>query len=375
MSQRPIDPMDVRPRLRLLDADRAVVFGPRNDTPEVLRAVLLKGATIGYLALRTSEIQTDALAKSFQAGQRRTYLMIAFLALLLSALSALFIARRMIKPIRLIASGADALGAGRYQTRIDVQRSDELGRLATDFNQLAAALQRNEQTRRQWIADISHELRTPLAVLRGEIEALQDGVRALSVERLNSLHIEVLSLGKLVDDLYELALSDAGALDYKREPLDLAEILDETVQHFQHRFEQKGVALINRVKTPAPLRGDPRRLQQLFTNLLENSQRYTDSGGRLEISLTQSAHRYQLLFQDSAPAVPDAALARIFERLYRVDKSRSRSLGGAGLGLAICQNIVEAHDGRLQASHSTLGGLALRVEFPIQAHATDRSGQ
>ena len=297
-----------------------------------------------------------------------TYALIALLTLLISALASLLLARRLLRPIRRIAAAAKDLGAGRYATRIQADRNDELGRLAGDFNHLAAALERNEQARRRWVADISHELRTPLAILRGEIEALLDGVRQPSPDRLQSLHGEVLGLGKLVDDLYELALSDLGALDYQRETLDLAEIIDETVESFGSRFAAKGLQLINRVQGPLPLTGDHRRLQQLFTNLLENSRRYTDPGGRLEITLDADAGEadgcYHLLLQDTAPGVPDQALPQLFERLYRVDKSRSRDLGGAGLGLAICRNIVAAHGGHIEAADSTLGGLALRIRLP-----------
>ncbi len=374
-AQPPRDPLDLRPRLRLFDADGVVVFGrPAREGEELRRPIPWQGETVGFLALAPSGMVTDELALGFQAGQRRTYALIAVLALLLSALAALLLARRLLRPIRRITAAAKALGAGRYATRIQSDRSDELGRLARDFNHLAAALERNEQTRRQWVADISHELRTPLAILRGEIEALLDGVRQLSAQRLQSLHGEVLGLGKLVDDLYELALSDLGALDYKRETLDLAEVIDETVEGFRRRFAAKGLQLVNRVQGPLPLTGDPRRLQQLFTNLLENSRRYTDPGGRLEITLDAAKGEadgcYHLLLQDTAPGVPDQALPRLFERLYRVDKSRSRSLGGAGLGLAICRNIVAAHGGHIEAADSTLGGLALRIRLPAGERET-----
>ncbi len=343
-ARQPQDPLDPGSRLRLFDTDDILIFGPpRVEGKETRRPIPWQGETVGFLALRSAAIVSDDLALAFQTGQRRNYVLIAVLALLLSALASLVLARRLLRPIRRIATGTQALGAGHYSTRIPVDRSDELGRLAQDFNHLAAALERNEQARRQWVADISHELRTPLAILRGEIEALLDGIRQNSPERMQSLHGEVLTLGKLVDDLYELALSDLGALDYRREPLDLAGIVADTSAGFQHRFADKGLKLFNQVKGPLPLTGDPRRLQQLFTNLLENSQRYTDPGGRLEIRLEASKDGYQLLLEDTPPAVPDQALPQLFARLFRVDKSRSRALGGAGLGLAICRNIVEAH--------------------------------
>ena len=350
-----LDPLDLRHRLRLLDADGVLIFGPHAvEWEEFRRPVPWQGETVGFLALAPSEVVTDELALGFQAGQRRTYALITALAVLLSALTSLLLSRRLLRPIRRITAAAKELGAGHYATRIQADRNDELGRLAGDFNHLASALERNEQSRRRWVADISHELRTPLAILRGEIEALLDGVRQTSAERLQSLHGEVLGLGKLVDDLYELALSDLGALDYQRETLDLAKIIEEAVESFRHRFTAKGLELINRVQGPLPLTGDPRRLQQLFTNLLENSRRYTDPGGRLEITLDADAGKndgcYHLLLQDTAPGVPDQALPKLFERFYRVDKSRSRDLGGAGLGLAICRNIVTAHGGHIEAA-------------------------
>lgn len=362
----PAGPLDLIPRLRLLDNAGGVVFGPaRVDVAEIRRPIVWNDQMVGFLALQRNPFITDELALGFQVDQRRTYVLIATLALLLAALVSMLLARRMLRPVCRIADGARDLGAGHYGTRIIVDRGDELGRLAEDFNHLAAALERNEQTRRQWVADISHELRTPLGILRGEIEALVDGVRRASPERLESLHAEVLDLGKLVEDLYELALSDLGALNYHREPLDLAALIERTVDGFQDRFADKGLQLVNRVSGPCPLTGDARRLQQLFTNLLENSHRYTDPDGRLEIDLARVDGGYRISLQDTAPGVPGDALAHLFERLYRVDRSRSRHHGGAGLGLAICRNIVEAHGGHIDVENAELGGLALHIQLPI----------
>lgn len=338
----------------------------KTEDDETRHAISVDSETVGYLAVRQAEIATDNLALAFQSQQKRGYLLIVLLTLLLASLASLVLARRLIRPIRAIAAGAQELSAGRYGARIAVERNDELGRLAEDFNRLAATLERNERMRRQWIADISHELRTPLAILRGEIEALLDGVRQVSPEHLRSLHGEVIGLGKLVDDLYELALSDLGALEHKRERLDLAELLDEVADGFRRRFEKKSLRLDNDAHGPMWMCGDPQRLRQLLANLLENSRRYTDSGGRLRITTERSAGHYRLRFEDTAPAVSDTDLPRLFERLYRVDKSRSRSLGGAGLGLSICYNIVTAHDGRIRAEHSPLGGLAIVVELPAE---------
>ncbi|HEY6009101.1 MAG TPA: ATP-binding protein, partial [Geobacteraceae bacterium] len=245
---------------------------------------------------------------------------------------------------------------------------DELGRLAEDFNSLAMTLEQNEKARRQWVADISHELRTPLAVLRGEIEALQDGVRQANPETIHSLHGEVLRLGRLVDDLYQLSLSDVGALTYRKEELDLTELLDEALAAFGPEFTQKGITLTAHIPRDgrAVVFGDPARLHQLFANLLDNALKYTDSGGELIIRLVCDEARARLDFQDTAPGVSPYDLERLFDRLYRVEASRNRAAGGAGLGLAICRNIVEAHAGTITAQPSPLGGVRIILTLPLQ---------
>lgn len=357
---------DFRLRLRLLDGKGDPIFGPPDaEGAETRREIVWQGQKVGTLVLRKDSEIVDELAEGFQWDQRRTYILIALLALLLAMGASMVLARRLLKPVRQLAEGARALGSGAYETRIETRRTDELGMLADDFNRLALALANNEAIRQRWIADISHELRTPLAVLRSEIEALVDGIREVTPERLQSLKQEVLNISELVNDLYELALSDVGALDYRREPLDLAEIIEQTAEAFGPRFAESGVTLHNGIDRPLPMIGDQRRLQQLFTNLLENSQRYTRRGGWVEINLKGANGECHIVVRDSEPGVPDEALAQLFDRLYRVDKSRSRQLGGAGLGLAICRNIVDAHSGHIEAGHSPLGGLSVHIRLPL----------
>lgn len=360
-------------RVRLLDASHRHVVGP----PPRLRRVQNQDAssssdrlpitvddtTVGWLELERDNLITDRLALAFLTQQSRTNLLALALALAVAAIAALILARQILRPLRRIAAGTRRLASGDYTAAIPVTQ-DELGDLARDFNLLSATLQRNELARRQWIADISHELRTPLAVLRGEIEALHDGIRQPSPARIESLHAEVLALGKLVDDLYELSLSDLGALSYRREALDLGKVLQDAVDGFRHRFTAKGIALEARLDQPAPLHGDRQRLTQLFTNLLENSFRHTNPGGACRIGLATAADTVTVTIEDSVPGVPAEALEHLFERLYRVDASRSREHGGAGLGLAICRNIVAAHHGRIVAEPSALGGLLIRIELP-----------
>lgn len=237
-----------------------------------------------------------------------------------------------------------------------------------DFNALARTLERNEQMRRSFMADISHELRTPLAILRAEVEALEDGVRPLSREAVGALLKGIETLGKLVDDLNELSLADAGALSYRKSDIDLCAVLRACLQDFAERLTEHHIlADAELPETPVIVHADERRLQQLFNNLLENALRYTDAGGRIQLRLRERNGQVQIDLQDSPPGVPEEALPHLFERFYRIERSRSRAGGGAGLGLAICRNIIDAHGGSIGARPSPLGGLWVWLRLPARS--------
>jgi two-component system sensor histidine kinase BaeS len=357
-------------RVMLLDAGGGIVHGREDLLPDARRVPIESGGqVVGYLAIVPGPALSELGELRVLERQRSTLAVVAVAMVALSGILALLLAGRLVRPVRAFQAASRELAAGNYAARVNVHGKDELGRLGRDLNALAEALERHERDRRQWVADISHELRTPLAVLRGEIEAMQDGVRTIDRAGVDALHAEVLRLGRLVDDLYDLSTTDLGALSYRRAPVDavgpLREVFDEMAGEFQAaHIEARLVAAPQR---PCMVLADADRLAQLYRNLLRNSLRYTDVGGRLEVVVSAGAGRVVLDFQDSAPGVPDEALARLFERLYRVDASRARATGGAGLGLAICANIVAAHGGTVQARHSPLGGLWVCVTLPESA--------
>jgi two-component system sensor histidine kinase BaeS len=275
--------------------------------------------------------------------------------------------RPLVKPIKEIAAATHSIASGRYATRISSSSSSELGQLARDFNAMALTLEKNEKERRQWVADISHELRTPVAVLQGEIEALLDGIHKITPETIRSLHAETLRLKYLVEDLYQLSLSDLGTLTYQKEYLDPIDVLRDSVESYRTEFDRKHISLTldvsGNVKTTAF--ADRERLNQLFLNVLENSLRYTDAGGELRVGAQVDNDFLTIEFQDSEPGVCARDRERLFERFYRVEGSRNRDSGGAGLGLAICKNIVDAHEGMISAHESPLGGLLIRIALPV----------
>lgn len=355
-------------RVGLLDAQKQLVAGnPTLNRNAKLKPIEVDGGTVGWIALVPFQQVSTGAALRFQQQQLKSSLAIGGIAIFLAALVAWLLARMFIAPIKHIAASTHRLAAGDYATQVKVSSSDELGQLAQDFNHLALTLDKNEKLRRAFMADVSHELRTPVAVLKGELEALQDGVRPTTPAAIHSLQAEVATLGKLIDDLYELSLSDAGALSYRKSATDVLEVLRATAAPFQSRFAQASLAL--QLDVPPQLKAvchaDPDRIRQLFSNLLENAARYTDGGGRLAVKACVQDRTVKIVFEDTAPGVPEPMLPRLFERFFRVDQSRSRSTGGAGLGLAISRNIVEAHQGTIEGSASSLGGLRVAVTLPL----------
>lgn len=286
---------------------------------------------------------------------------------ILAAVVSFILSKHLLAPIRQLMMGTQALTSLKFETRIDVRAGDELGQLASDFNVMAQTLRRYEQMRKQWISDISHELRTPLAILRGEVEAMQDGIREMTRDTLDSLHSEVLYINKIVEDLHQLSLAEAGTLYFKNEPLNPLHVLKTALKLFQNRLTQQKITILDNLTAEQDIMvmGDSDRLTQVFSNLLENTLRYADAPGILKIWQNYSKNRLFLNFEDSGPGVPEESVERLFDRLYRVDKSRSRAKGGSGLGLAICKNIVETLGGDIRAENGASGGLRIEITLPL----------
>ncbi|WP_343582893.1 ATP-binding protein [Herbaspirillum sp.] len=352
-------------RFSLLDANRKLVIGYPGIGPDArLRPLMQDDAIVGWIAQTPFENVIGAIDLRFQQRQFLAQLVIAAVAIMLAAFMVVRISGLLLKPLTRVARATHRLAGGDYATRVEVQSGDEVGRLAQDFNQLAVTLERNEKLRREFMADVSHELRTPLGILNGQLEALEDGVLQPDAQTLRSLKSEVGHLNKLVGDLYDLSLADAGALTYRKTDIDLAPLLRDTVRNYEERFRKRGLDIVAHLPESMPLHADGARLQQLLNNLFENSLRYTDPGGRLELHGSLQQQQWQLLLDDSAPGVDAPALTRLFERFFRVEASRNRASGGAGLGLAICRRIVEAHQGVIGAAASPLGGLRVTVTLP-----------
>lgn len=360
-------PMGINPRLLLADENKRLIIGnPARKHGAYWLPVMVNESIVGYLGFTRTLKLTSRLDQLFAKKLQTGLIWITLGLILITALIALPMARLMVKPVITLRQATSDLADGKYETRIAIKNHDEIGELSQDFNHLAETLSKNLNARQQWIADISHELRTPVAILQGEIEALQDGVRDLSSQSINSLHQEIVNLSRLINDLHELSLSDMGALDYKKENINIVDLVNDVIHHYKEALNQKSlVTRFKRSSDNVTLNGDAQRLTQLFTNLINNSLFYSNADGNIDITINNDDNHITIIWADSAPGVDDKTLPLLFDRLFRVENSRNRNTGGSGLGLAICKNIVEAHHGTIDARHATAGGVAMHIVLPI----------
>lgn len=350
----------------LLDITGERLAGAPVDAVPLLRAPIRgrNGTLIAILGYRAPERVLSTLDRFFLNNQLRN-LAIILLALLpasliLAAGLALWLGRRA----RVMALAAQALTLGDYRVRLPTHGQDELSRLSNDINTLARTLEHNREARQRWGADIAHELRTPLAVMRGELEAMQDGVRPMNAKNLHSLSQEVELLNRLIDDLRLLAQSDTHTLDAPFEHLNISEQLSTQLEERHYSVEKAGLTLTTDIAPNAYIEGAPYRLRQLWRNLLDNAIAYTDAPGEIRVTLTVKTKEIVIEWQDSPPGVPEDMMERLTERLFRLDASRNRRSGGSGLGLSIVRALVSLHNGTLHPSTSPLGGLMWTIRLP-----------
>lgn len=328
--------------------------------------IRLQGQVIAVARMRMLKPAPNDMEARFLTAQYKGIAVAAVALLLIALFCARWIAGHWVRPLIDMQSATERIAQGKFETRLHTGRTDEIGDAMRNINRMAEGLQRLEALRHQWIADISHELRTPLTVLHGEIEALIDGVMALSPKALLSLREEALRLNALVEDLHLLAMADLRALPCCFEECDARLLVAGIVQRFTLRAQLQGLTLRLQVQPDVRMlvRWDAKRIGQLLGNLLDNSLRYTDAPGQVLVGMRGDAAQVVITVEDTAPGVSLLDMSRIFEPLYRADPSRSRAAGGSGLGLAICEQIAKAHRGTLQAEASALGGVLLRVTLP-----------
>jgi two-component system OmpR family sensor kinase/two-component system sensor histidine kinase BaeS len=336
--------------------------------------VTSNGERVGTLLVVASESGPSAtLSNDFLDALNRGVLLATVVAGLVAILLAAILVRQIIAPLRRLQSAADAIAGGDLSKRVMITARDEVGDVSHAFNQMAETLERNERLRRHTMADIAHELRTPLTVIQGQVEALLDGVFPLELEHLAPIHDETILLSRLVGDLRELALAEAGQLVIKRRAVDMSNLVARVAAGMGPAAAEKGIALSIKVRPGLPLiSADPDRLSQVTHNLLSNALRHTPPGGEVSLQTGYDAEMREawLEVSDTGESIPPDQLPFVFDRFYRADPARSRVSGGTGLGLAIVRAIVEAHGGRVSVASDGVPGHGSTFTACLPTHPT-----
>jgi len=344
----------------------------RDGVRVVTRRVVASRENKTYLIAVSQTI--DPLAEELEF-LRSIFLTAVPLALLLAALGGWFLARKSLRPVVAMSESARRISAERLEQRLPVANArDELGRLASTFNELLARLQESFVLQRQFMADASHELRTPLQVMRTAAEVtLEQSCREESEyrEALAIINEQTRRLAKIVEDLFTLARADAGQRNLEPRDFYLDELVLEAARAAAVLAARKQVTVEFSQANEAPFRGDESLLRQMLLNLLDNAIKHTPAGGRVMLRLERVEADYFVTVADTGLGIPAEAQPHIFERFYRADKARLREAngtgnGGAGLGLSIARYIAEAHDGSLMLQHSSQTGSAFRVFLPAR---------
>jgi two-component system sensor histidine kinase BaeS len=322
---------------------------------------VLGGRPVGAIILRPPENPENGNRESsFLSSVNRSLLVSVAVTGSAAVLLALGLSRRILRPVEALTQAARAVGAGDLSRRVGVTTDDEIGELAQAFNSMAESLARLEQPRRNLVTDVAHELRTPLSNVRAYLEGMCDGVIEPSPEAIASIYEEALLLSKLVDDLQELSLAEAGAMKLHRRPLALLETVTKALA------AAKGISLATDLPPDLPLvDADPDRVGQVLRNLLSNAVAHTATGGHVLVRARPSGAEVQVTVQDDGEGIPEKHLPHIFDRFYRADDSRARTTGGSGLGLAIAQQLVQAHGGRIWAESTEGEGSLFHFTLPI----------
>ena len=312
------------------------------------------------------EMSSD-LFTNFRDAVTEALLFSTTAALVSALIVSFFVSRRVVTPIRQMMEASRRIAAGRYQERVEAVGTDELGQLARSFNQMASTLEQTEAMRRDLIANVAHELRTPLASIKGYMEGMIDGVLPAEPDTYQQIYQEADRLQRLVNDLQELSRVEAGAFKLECHPLAISDLIQRIAAHLRPQFEEKSVSLnLNLPANLPPVLADNDRISQVLLNLAGNALQYTPSGGTVTVSAAVQQPELIISISDSGIGIPGMHLPHLFNRFYRVDKSRSRAGGGSGIGLTIAKHLIEAPDGHIWAESAGEGkGSTFSFALPL----------
>ena len=363
------------PNLVVTDADGVVVAdsGGQMQAQRLPASTLAQGIPLvvqdrqvgTLLALAPSDTLLDTAAQAFLDRVRSSLVLAGLVATGLALVLGVLVSWQLTAPLRRLTDAATAIAGGNLSQRVNVRGSDEMGELGVAFDHMATNLEQAETLRRSLMADVAHELRTPLTIIQGNLQAILDGVYPLDQAQVASLYDESRLLTRLVDDLRDLALAEAGQLRLEQAPLDLADLAKSAVSNFGAAAENAGITLTLDAPHPVAIEGDADRLGQVLRNLLGNALRHTPTGGRVSVGVRARDTRAIVEVTDTGTGIDSADLPHVFDRFYRADKSRSRRGGGTGLGLAITRQLIAAHNGEIGVRSEPGQGATFTISLPL----------
>jgi two-component system sensor histidine kinase BaeS len=326
--------------------------------------ILANGSRVGTLLLGEVGPNLDPNESEFLASAKQSALLGGGIAVGVALLLSVLLITQILSPLRRLTRATERIAQGDLPESVRLHSRDEFGQLGDSFNQMVANLRRSEALRQTMTADIAHELRTPVTIIQGTLEALLDGVYEPTAETVAPIYEETLHLGRLIDDLRDLALAEAGELHLDEESVDLEALIRQVAETAMTSSEATP-ALHIQVRSAVPrITADPKRLRQVLANLLSNALRYTPPNGEIRIVLRRVGGEAEVRLSDTGPGISEEDLPHLFERFYRGDPARNRE-GGSGLGLAIVKQWVEAHGGRIWVENAANGGAQFTVRLPL----------
>lgn len=325
----------------------SMIMGPHHETGQMMSGQMMTGGSTLATVLRWS-------------------IGASLVAFVIAGLTGWWMAERITRSLRHLRDAAGQLDLRDLSRRVPVEGNDEITELATAFNRMCDRLEREERSRRQLLADTAHELRHPLTLLQGRLDLMQEGRVPIDAAALLPLEDEVLRLTRLVGDLRDLSLTEVGGLTLHKQPLDIGALVKSLLDTMEPMAQEKGITLKGEIAPGLPaVQADPDRMQQVLANLFLNALQYTEPGGQVSVQAQVEAGAVQVQICDTGRGIPEEELAHIFDRFYRVEKSRSRESGGSGLGLAIVRSLVELHGGRVAVRSKVGEGSCFAVSLPF----------
>lgn len=325
----------------------------------------LGDSEVGRIYIKSRE--RSPLQKTFIDSVNKSVVTGGLIAGLTGIVLAVLFSRNILKPIRALTRATKKMKKGDLDQRVDTSAGGEIGNLGEAFNSLAERLKEQKELREELVSDVAHELRNPLSNIQGYLEGLKEGMVEPTEKVFDSLHQQSLVLKRLVDDLRDVNRARAGQLELDKKSVVLEDIIDREVEAAKNAAGRQGVKIEENLGEPTMLQADPERVSQVIRNLLDNALTHTPSGGTIEVSISNSSGEAITRVSDNGTGIPEEELPHVFDRFYRVDKSRSRGTGGTGLGLTIAKEIVESHGGSISVESEE--GKGTTFEFTLPANS------